>query len=340
MNLKLLSILCCPCCRNDLECPAADGTKEVENGTLSCTACGRRFPIVNKIPRFVPKENYADNFGFQWNEFRTTQLDSHTMVPISRDRFYRYSGWSPDELRGKCILDVGCGAGRFTEIALAAGATVIAIDYSTAVEACSKSHGDNDRLSVCQADIYQLPFKGETFDFVYCFGVLQHTPDVEKSFKMLPDLLKEGARLAIDLYPKITYLKPYYWIRPITKRIPVPRLFGLVRAVVPYFLPISRLICKVPFIGRKLRNIIPVANYDGVFPLSEGQLLEWSILDTFDNLSPTHDHPQSLRTIRRWFEQSGLVDIEVFRSGFNVGRGTRPRRGGRCVPPTRDVLPD
>ena len=38
------------------------------------------------------------------------------------------------EIKNKLILDVGCGAGRFAEIALKAGANLIAIDYSFAVK--------------------------------------------------------------------------------------------------------------------------------------------------------------------------------------------------------------
>ena len=330
MNLDILPLLCCPSCRCDLTCATEVGTHgTVVSGSLCCTGCHKVFPIVDRIPRFVPPANYAGNFGFQWNEFRSTQLDSHTRLPISRDRFYRYSGWTPEELKGKRVLDVGCGAGRFAEIAVAAGAKLVAIDFSTAVEACRNNLGDNKRADVFQADIYQLPFKVNAFDFVYCFGVLQHTPDVERSFKNLPGLLREGGRLAVDVYAKLPHdvLWPKYWIRPITKRIATARLFGMVRATVPYLLPISRLIGRIPFIGRKLRYVVPVANYDGVLPLSEEQLLEWAILDTFDMLSPVHDQPQTLGTLRRWLEETKLADIEVFRSGFNVGRGTRRSQG-------------
>ena len=38
----------------------------------------KEFPIINKIPRFVDASNYTDNFGLQWNTFRSTQLDSHS----------------------------------------------------------------------------------------------------------------------------------------------------------------------------------------------------------------------------------------------------------------------
>ena len=80
---------------------------------------------------FAP-ESYAESFGFQWNRFRQTQLDSHSGHSVSRERFLTATGWEPESLAGKTVLDAGCGAGRFAEIALSCGATVFAVDYSRA----------------------------------------------------------------------------------------------------------------------------------------------------------------------------------------------------------------
>jgi hypothetical protein len=64
---------------------------------------------------------------------------------------------------------------------------------------------------------------------------------------------------------------------------------------------------------------VPVADYTGIFPLSEQQLKEWALLDTFDMLSPTYDNPQSSDTVQRWFEEAKLLDIKVSRWGHLVG---------------------
>jgi hypothetical protein len=70
----------------------------------------------------VPESNYADNFGMQWNHFRQTQLDSYSGLPNSSDRFWLATHWSPVSLKDQWVLDVGCGAGRFAEVALNARA--------------------------------------------------------------------------------------------------------------------------------------------------------------------------------------------------------------------------
>lgn len=326
MKISLLPLLRCPETGSELELVNAKyENDEVETGEL-VSAKGNRYAITRGVPRFVPAESYADNFGLQWNHFRRTQLDSYSGHPITHDRFYKFTGWSADELRGKRILDVGCGAGRFAEIALKAGAKVVALDYSSAVDACRANHRDEKGLNVVQGNVYSLPFQPASFDYVYCLGVLQHTPDVHGAFAALPKMLKPQGKLAIDLYPWLirNVLWPRYWIRPITRRIPAKKLFPIVQRAVPVLLPVSLALGRVPVVGKQLRKVVPVSNYEGVFPLTPQQIKEWAVLDTYDMLSPAHDHPQSVATVRKWFNEAGLSNVWVERMGFVVGRGTRP----------------
>ena len=325
MRQCVLDVLACPDCGADLRQERDGPPQRSQSERLACVRCESVFPIVNSIPRFVGSDNYASNFGFQWNKFRATQLDSHSGVPISRDRFLAQSGWTTADLRGKLVLDVGCGAGRFAEIALALGAEVVAVDYSAAVDACWANLGTTGRLTVVQADIYRLPFKPEAFNYVYCFGVLQHTPDVESALKALPRVLSAGGALAVDVYPKLlrTTFDTHYWIRPITKRVRGDRLFAFLQRVVPMLLPVSRILGRIPVVGRWLKHAIPVSNYEGVYPLTERQLREWAVLDTYDMLAPAHDHPQTRTTVAKWLHEAGLEQVEVFRIGQWVARGTK-----------------
>jgi SAM-dependent methyltransferase len=132
----------------------------------------------------VPVENYAANFGLQWNRFRQTQLDSYTGLSLSRQRLFLASG-CPTCLEGQLILEAGSGAGRFTEVLLETGAEVFSFDYSNAVEANASNNGEQPNLHLFQGDIFNIPFSKESFDEVICIGVLQHTPDPQRAFKNL-----------------------------------------------------------------------------------------------------------------------------------------------------------
>ena len=161
---------------------------------------GCSFPLVNGILRFVPQDNYASSFGLQWNRYRTTQLDSYTGLTITRDRLTRLLGGSLEPVRGKTILEAGCGAGRFSEILLEAGAHLQAVDLSSAVEANHANCRGFDHYSVCQASIVELPFAPEQFDIVICIGVIQHTPDPEETMAALCRQVKPGGMLVVDHY--------------------------------------------------------------------------------------------------------------------------------------------
>ena len=304
MKLRLLEILRCPACITSL---AAHGD------TLTCARCNRTFPIVASVPRFAGEGNYADNFGLQWNEFSRTQLDSQSGAGISRERFLMQTGWDETRLRGRLVLDAGCGAGRFAEIALSLGAEVIAIDFSTAVDAAWRNLGANPRMHVVQADIYALPFAPGTFDLVYSLGVLQHTPDVGRAVSALTAMVKPGGRIALDFYLRRwqNILEPKYWLRPFTTRMQPDKLFALVRRFAPALLRVSRLLSRVPLAGRFLPRLVPVANYAGMYPLNDTQLAEWAVLDTFDWLGPQFDQPQTMANVRSWLVSAGLDQVEV-----------------------------
>jgi SAM-dependent methyltransferase len=330
MKPELLSRLRCPLSKLPLVVEAdmsgAASGGEIDNGWLVALDGSHRYPIRDGIARFVPQSNYADNFGMQWNKFRLTQLDSHSGHPISSDRFWKATGWRPEDIRGKWVLDVGCGAGRFAEVALQAGAIVVALDYSSAVDACYANLRRFSTLHVVQGDVYALPFVPESFDFVYSLGVLQHTPDVRSAFAALAPMVVPGGPLCVDYYWKRvrTMLNPKYALRPITRRMSQQKLFALLEAHVPTLLRISQVLGRVPLVGRGLQRFVPVVDYTGIYPLNAQQLEEWALLDTFDMLAPAYDNPQTPQRVRGWFEAVGFQKVEVFHEGHLVARGRKP----------------
>src|SRR4030066_219607 len=64
-----------------------------------------------------------------------------------------------------------------------------------------------------------------------------------------------------------------------------------------------------------------VRTFTGIYSLAEQQLKEWALLDTFDMLAPAYDNPQSVATVKKWFDETKLEDVQVFHWGHLVGRG-------------------
>ncbi|MEU0567480.1 class I SAM-dependent methyltransferase [Nonomuraea sp. NPDC005983] len=273
----------------------------------------------------MPRDNYAEGFGYQWNQHRLTQLDSHSGRPISRNRLMNQSGWTFAELRGKKVLECGSGAGRFTEVLCESGAEVTSVDISSAVHANAASNGHFPNLRLVQASIYELPFPADSFDFLFCCGVIQHTPDVERTFKTLLRYLRPGGRFCIDVYAApIAYPHPRQLLRPITKRVPPAKLYAFVEKAVPVLLPLSLKLSAVPLVGPCLARLVPVANHRHLGLTDTETALRWSVLDTFDWLSPRYEKPQTRRRLSRWAGELALREVSIERHrGLYVIRGMR-----------------
>lgn len=80
---------------------------EIIEGTLRDISSGQLFPVRNAIPRFVRGASYADSFSIQWNRYRRVQLDSFNGFTLTRDRFYEGTRWTPEQLKGMRVLEVG-----------------------------------------------------------------------------------------------------------------------------------------------------------------------------------------------------------------------------------------
>jgi ubiquinone/menaquinone biosynthesis C-methylase UbiE/uncharacterized protein YbaR (Trm112 family) len=325
MRLKLLEVLACPKCGGRLTCedrPLDSG--EIVEGSLRCEGCSASYPIENSIPRFVSRENYADSFGYQWNLFRLEQIDQANGTALSARRFYSETDWKPEELKGKWVLDVGCGAGRFLEVAARAGAEIVGLDISEAVDAARVTAGDMPNVHLVQASALELPLRSDCVDFVYCIGVIQHTPDPVAVMRELPKPLKPGGKLAATIYERRpwTLLNAKYLVRPITRRLRKEKLLGLIRGVMPVLFPLTDILFRIPVLGRVFEFTIPVANYVREKDLDRGQRRQWAILDTFDMLSPYYDQPQTEEVAAAALSSSGLRDVRRLSSaGLNlIGR--------------------
>lgn len=301
MRADLAAVLRCPRCGGDLN--------ELESNALMCDG-GHTYPIVDGVPRFVQSEDYSRNFGFEWTLHQRTQLDdeaSHESEVV----FTEKTGFHPDQLRGRLVLDVGCGMGRFADVASRWGATVIGVDLSHAVDAAHANLADRPNVMIVQASVFELPFKDGAFDVVYSIGVLHHTPNTRRAFDRLPRLLKPGGKLAVWLYSAYNereYRGSDRW-RRLTTRLSDRTLYRLCHLAIPAYH-----LYGLRYIGPFMRSQLPI---------SMDPRPEWRVLDTFDWYSPKYQWKHTYEEVFPWFDAHGLEDIKVLGVPIAV-QGTRP----------------
>ncbi len=322
MRRNLLDILACPRCHGRLSCAAtSEASGQIIAGTLDCAQCARSFPIVNGIPRFVPAEDYAASFGLQWNRFRLEQIDSDNRTRQSAQRFYSETGWTSEWMKNKWLLEVGCGSGRFLEVASRTPAQVVGVDLSAAVEAARETLGSRSNVHLLQASIYELPFRAEVFDGCYCIGVIQHTPDPVRSLQALPSVLRPGGPIAVAIYERRPWTRFHgkYLLRPLTRRMDPKLLLFLVRFFMPLLFPLTEVLFRIPKLGRFFRFGIPVANYVEKRDLTWRQRYRWAVLDTFDMLSPAYDQPMTEAEVVGALASAGIGGLKRLDNvGVNV----------------------
>ena len=290
---------------------------------LRCES-GCAVPIVRGIPRFVTSSDYATGFGLQWTQFSKSQLDSYTGTTISKDRLTHALGGTLEILNEKTVLEVGCGAGRFTEIMLTSGAHVLACDLSSAVDANYANCGHHPNYFVCQADVRALPFALNAFDFVICLGVIQHTPSPEQTIAALARCVKPGGMLVIDHYaPDYPTTFSRRWLRRLLLRLPPATAKWIALAL-------SRALLSLHKLGwsqgrgrwrlrRQLQKFSPLVDYYDVYPqLGKSILAEWALLDTHDTLTDYYKHLRTSQQIEDCMRSCGLVDIAAYYGGNGV----------------------
>ena len=314
MKDSLLRYLVCPRCAGPLTLDVeARDEQEIERGWLYCQACAA-YPIINGIPRFVATDSYGKSFSLQWKIHRETQVDSLSGHEESRKEFVLKTAFTDLELRGKLVLEVGCGTGRYMEIAAGLGAEVIGLDLSYAVDAAYENMGRREGIHIVQSDLFRMPFRPATFDVVYSIGVLHHTPSTRDAFLCLPPLLKPDGLIAIWVYALCgEYTMRLDQVRSLTRHLPKPLLYGLCWICVPLLHAMAMLPRLRPIAKR-----IPTSD--------QHRGLRWDVLDTFDLWSPQYQWKHADAEVREWFEKAGLEDVSALSFPVSM-RGRRPARG-------------
>jgi SAM-dependent methyltransferase len=327
MKRRLLDLLVCPACHQGLNCQiTVEIETEVIEGELCCTYCQQSFPIIRGVPRFVsnvPSDIHhqatAQAFGWQWTHF--TEL-----LPTFENQFLDWIyPLQADFFKNKIILDAGCGIGRHLYYAAKYGAQdAIGIDFSDAVDTTFQNVREIGNAHVVQANIMNLPFKPETFSFVYSIGVLHHLPDPEAGFQKLVPLIKPGGTI-------------FSWVYGFENNELIHRIINPIRIKVTSHLPfealkfVSLLIAFV--LHLLLKGIYRPLNklgftrlpYNDYFYQLSGFGFRQNHTIVFDHLVAPIAFYLKQDEFRAWFTKAKLKDIEISWRNKNSwrGRGTR-----------------
>jgi SAM-dependent methyltransferase len=326
---------------------------EVMEGRFECV-CGLEYPIIHGVPRMLPPDllpSLRADYPEYFERYRRSQPDTpaprteHTAVQRRTQEAFGYewtwaaeyhadnfSDWLPagiDARRcftGKLGLEVGCGAGRHAAATSAIAAEHVAVDLSRAVDSAFARTRSLSNCHVVQADALHLPFPQQTFDYVYCLGVIQHMPDPEAGFRALARQPRPGGILLVNVYqasrPVMLFLLEC--VRKLTTRLS-PRAvkqLSVAAGLAEYGLLVGpwRQI-RSTRAGRLLRPLVP----SRVEECAKDDF-HTCVTDWFDRLAcPVKKHYRR-EDLTQWYEDASYSDIAVtpYWKAFWNGYGRRP----------------
>lgn len=201
MTPFLIQYLCEPITKAPLKVvdAVADSEGHILSGEL-VSPSGRRYPIINGIPRFVdfvPTKS-VKSFGDEWNYFNFIDFKINWLEHTVANTF-----GTTDVFKGRLIVDAGGGSGAQTKWFSEFGAShVIMMDLSHSVDDVVKLNlAGLKNVDVIQCSIDAPPLLDHSINgIVYCHNVIQHTPSVEKTARALNDLVAPGGEFVFNCY--------------------------------------------------------------------------------------------------------------------------------------------
>lgn len=151
------------------------------------------------------------------------EIGSKRFFELADQRFY---GWNtplhqPDgpfsaifdykAFAGKKVLEIGCGMGCMAMNWAQRGAQVTAVDLNPTSVRQTRERFKQFELEgdIRESDGESLPFDDNSFDYVYSWGVLHHTPGTRDALAELHRVLKPGGHFGLMLYHRHSFLSRY-----------------------------------------------------------------------------------------------------------------------------------
>ncbi len=179
---------------------SSDKYKEATKHNWGKDPCGSN--LVNDEKKYLSKEYFdeLDRKKFETDKWKEEEFKSF-------------------QIKGKKILEIGYGMGS-DHLALAkCGAVCHGIDITEGNRPIAQKHLEMNgyHSELILGDAENMPYEDNTFDFVYSFGVIHHTPNMEKAVQEIHRILRPGGACWIGVYNKNSWfyrcmLLPTYFI--------------------------------------------------------------------------------------------------------------------------------
>ena len=172
-------------------------------------------------------------FGKLWEERKKEKKLNSSKVLIE---LLKRAKISLNLIKGKKVLDMGCGSGRFTNALAQQGCKkAIGVDLGDHGLNVAKQFAKVNKIKnvkFIKASVLKLPFENNFFDFVFCKGVLHHTGNLYKGLSEIKRVLKKESHAFIYLYGSGgIFWDTRKWMRNVISKIPIDYTIKVLRDI-------------------------------------------------------------------------------------------------------------
>ena len=321
---------------------------DVATGLLKCS-CGISFPIIDGVPRLLetglpaypefvrtykdklkgekslegPASETSDRkktdeyekirvaYSKTWQQFDYSNDKTWGWTLDDRKRiFLEDVGLGREDLKGKLVLDAGCGNGTLTAAISTFELDAVGMDLNDGLGSANLNKqrfagASSDHVQYVQGNLFRPPLKSELFDLIYCSGAVHRTPDSKATFKKLIPLVKKGGRLYVWVSGRRSILVRSfkYSVNKLKRMMSLDGLLTLCRIMAPVF-----------------KVVAAVSNFLSIAEFRKRSVREIT-LDLYDSFAPEYANWHTEDEVQGWFREQGFRNITVSgkqKHGFGV----------------------
>lgn len=302
--------------------PSQGYETEIMTGRLVCAPCGTALPIHDGVPRiykgvekdwplpgpagsstsstftFKDDKNIQATFSREWEEFdyKDKTIWHWTLEERIATFCEEVEIKSPEELRGKLMVDGGCGPAILSmNLSGRHGVEVICMDLSFVLSRAFEANRSN-LCHFIQCSVLAPPLKPGIADLTYSHGVLHHTPSTIDAFAGIEKLTRPGGVLYVWLYGR-----KKGWNRI---KYGVIRTIRGINARLPRYpqAAVIWLLAGMHMVIRGAKKLLGMA----LAPITSWNQM---LVVTRDRYTPKHAREHTEAEVKGWFRDKGYLDV-------------------------------